>query len=226
MPGFLGGAEHFGNLPTLLNAECRMLSWHDFADTSDLKAAAQQLIKLAGNERPHLVGYSMGGRLTLHTALAAPQTFTSITVLSAHPGIESSSERLTRKQRDSEWAQRLREELWPSFWAAWNAQPALQQTTPVERSEPTASEKQLWATLLERMGTGTQDFLTPALAQATTPMLYICGEYELPAHLPLLPKNLITTFIPEAGHRTPLDAPEALADILKDFFQQTEKVIS
>ena len=223
MPGFLGGAEHFGILPELLNAECRVLSWYDFTEAKDLAAAAHQLVKLTGTERPHLVGYSMGGRLALHAAVEDTNAFGSITVLSAHPAMENPQERVLRRERDAAWAQRLREDSWSNFWPAWNAQLALQRTTPIDRAEPTTSEKHLWASLLERMGTGTQDNLAPALATISTPLIYVCGELELPAHIPLLPKNIRTNFIPKAGHRTPLDGPEALAEILNNFFCQAEK---
>src|SRR5688572_27719695 len=54
----------------------------------DLTAVLDQL----GVEKTALVGYSMGGRVALHLALAAPERISALILESASPGIEEATE--------------------------------------------------------------------------------------------------------------------------------------
>src|SRR5262249_16217715 len=59
---------------------------------ADLLSLLDQL----GVDKYTLLGYSMGGRLALHLALAAPHRLSGLVLESASPGIESVEERAAR----------------------------------------------------------------------------------------------------------------------------------
>src|SRR3989304_3265234 len=60
---------------------------------ADLLAVFDQL----GVEQTVLLGYSMGGRLALHLALAAPEPTPALFLESASPGIDDPTEREARR---------------------------------------------------------------------------------------------------------------------------------
>src|SRR3972149_2238160 len=63
---------------------------------ADLLAVFDQL----GVEQTVLLGYSMGGRLALHLALAAPERTAALFLESASPGIDDPTEREARRGAD------------------------------------------------------------------------------------------------------------------------------
>lgn len=58
-------------------------------------------------ENPALVGYSMGGRLALWTALEHPERFPRLVLESASPGLKTAREREMRRKADRALADRL-----------------------------------------------------------------------------------------------------------------------
>src|ERR1700759_2844411 len=76
----------------------------------------------ASTERFVLCGYSLGGRIALHVALAAPERVSRLVLVSAGAGIEDEQERAQRRERDEELARMLEREPFGVFIARWNAQ--------------------------------------------------------------------------------------------------------
>ena len=68
--------------------------WQDFPEL-ELSAWAEAFCShVQGcDQRPVLLGYSMGGRLALHALLARPTLWQSAIVVSAHPGLAAVEER-------------------------------------------------------------------------------------------------------------------------------------
>ena len=59
--------------------------------------------------RGGLVGYSMGGRIALHIALAHPTLVSRLVLISSTPGLRSDNERSERRAGDERLAQRITE---------------------------------------------------------------------------------------------------------------------
>ncbi len=68
--------------------------------------------------RPALVGYSMGGRLALQTALDHPQAVGELVLVSTSPGIADEAARAERRRADRERAARIRAD-YAAFLDAW-----------------------------------------------------------------------------------------------------------
>ncbi len=71
----------------------------------------------------HLVGYSMGGRIAIGYALRHPEQIASLTVMSAHPGLNTEKERKERLKSDQAWAKLLLELPIEEFLLRWYEQP-------------------------------------------------------------------------------------------------------
>jgi 2-succinyl-6-hydroxy-2,4-cyclohexadiene-1-carboxylate synthase len=67
----------------------------------------------------HLIGYSMGGRIALSYAKEYPHKIASLTLLSAHPGLQTEKERKERWESDQRWAKLLLELPIDEFLKQW-----------------------------------------------------------------------------------------------------------
>src|SRR5439155_9981986 len=68
-----------------------------------------------------LCGYSMGGRVALHVALAAPQQITRLVLIACRPGIEDEHERAQRRRADEALARELETGPFEQFVQRWRS---------------------------------------------------------------------------------------------------------
>lgn len=186
---------------------------------ADLFALWQQL------ELPpvHLVGYSMGGRLALYTALAYPRMVARLTLESASPGLETEAERAARRAADEALADRIEREGLPAFVTSWENLP-LFATQSVEakaslRPARLAQRPHGLANSLRGMGTGAQPSLWSRLLELTMPVHLIVGALDakfvaINQRMQVLIPGARLTLIPDAGHTTHLEQPVAYLQAL------------
>lgn len=178
-----------------------------------------------------LIGYSMGGRLALHTLLADPSPWQAAIIVSAHPGLESPEARGERLAADTAWATRALTGDWPAFLAAWNAQPVLAGNAFDGDDAPRASRLMLRRREIARSfvdwSLGAQQPLWPRLAAIQTPTLWITGTDD-PKFTDLarraassMPKAAHLA-IPNAGHRVPWQAPSAFQAAITRFLHTAD----
>jgi 2-succinyl-6-hydroxy-2,4-cyclohexadiene-1-carboxylate synthase len=189
-----------------------------FARTrGDLLAALEQLGALP--ETTLLLGYSLGGRIALYTALGA--CFRGLVLESASPGLAAEGERAARRASDAALAARIEREGIPAFVAEWERLPlfASQASLPAEaraarRAERLRNSAVGLANSLRGMGTGAQPPLHDSLPALQTPCLLIAGALdakfagiarEMAARL--LQAEL--RIVPDAGHAVHLERPDA-----------------
>jgi len=230
LSGFLGDNNHWGEFPIVLAQQSGVMpevfNW--FKETEgaqSLEEAARFLAQRAYAEgtRPVIVGYSMGGRLALQSAIVAPGAFSAVVALSAHPGFSRPSDREARRREDAVWAKLLRENV-ELFWEKWNQRGALKDSPTPER--PQFDPR--WATLLETMGTGQQEYLAPVLnSPGIPPVLALAGaqDEKFVALLKEMPATVKTQTLNNVGHRLPLEAPLELAQILAPFIRQSQEIL-
>src|ERR1700736_1948652 len=72
-----------------------------------------------------LAGYSMGGRIALHVALAMPERVERLLVIGASAGIEDATERDARRTADELLADEIERSTLEAFAARWAATPVL-----------------------------------------------------------------------------------------------------
>jgi len=84
----------------------------------------------AAPERFVLCGYSMGGRIALHVALAAPGRVARLLLVACHAGIEDDAQRAARRRSDAQLAAQLESAPVEQFIARWRAQPLFAEDPP------------------------------------------------------------------------------------------------
>ena len=199
-------------------------------DASDLVMTLPQMgadiAESLGSASVDLGGYSFGGRVALHVALAAPAQLEHLVVLSATAGIADPEERRARRERDTTLASRIEEMGVESFLSEWLAQPMFStlKPDPVELASRSHDAAGL-ASSLRTAGTGTQQPLDEALSTLLTPSLIVAGErdekFVREAHrLHECLRNSELVIVPEAGHALHLERPDYVAALVSEYLRR------
>ncbi len=187
-------------------------------------------------EKPHCIGYSMGGRIALQlTDLCA-----STTAISAHPGLSDAKEKEQRLLLDSVWIDQLRTLPFELFLERWYAQPLFASL----HNKPDLLQKILsrrihqnpehLATMMEQLSLAKQPRTSPEILSSTC---FIFGELDEKYRALGRPEDASTTgnhmwnqvryqlpcvkMIPNAGHALHLEQPaecaHAIAEVIDSF---------
>ncbi|MGD1874110.1 MAG: 2-succinyl-6-hydroxy-2,4-cyclohexadiene-1-carboxylate synthase [Mastigocoleus sp.] len=141
----------------------------------------------SNNRQCILVGYSMGGRLSLYLSLHYPEYFSQVILESASPGLKTESQRQERIKTDAQIARKLKriqnQDEFKLFLENWYKQPIFGNI----KNHPQYSQvinirlqnnPTLLAKSLEIMGTGSQPSLWNKLQTNNLPILLILGERD------------------------------------------------
>ena len=185
----------------------------------DLQTIFEQL----GLERVDLLGYSMGGRVALNLAAAAPHRITTLVLESASPGIQPSEDRQARRRSDARLADLLERDGIAAFVDHWENLPlfASQRGLPPSvraalRSQRLRCNPSGLANSLRGLGTGVMTPLHDRLGDLQVPTLLVVGELDAKyrelgqAMAETLPAASMV-IIPDAGHAVHLEQPGAFA---------------
>ena len=241
--GFTGSAAGWGHqMDTLADYDLRIIALdllgHGQSDApddakrysieycqKDILAAIQELGIHKG--QAIILGYSMGGRIALYTALSG--FFRALILESASPGLEDPAEREERRTSDEALAASIEREGVPAFVERWERLPlfASQRTLPLECREALHRQRLQnnamgLAQSLRGVGTGVQPSLYAQLPTLHIPVLLIAGELDtkftaIAKHMAqALPRSQLH-IIPAAGHTVHLEQPELFTSLVGDF---------
>lgn len=176
----------------------------------------------AAPERFALCGYSLGGRVAMHVALAAPERVTRLCVIAANPGLEDSAERAARVASDEQLARRLETEPFEEWIESWRAQPLFAADPPavgeLARADQRRNDPPALAAALRGVSTGAMEPLWDRLGELTMPVALVAGERDekftrlARRALALLRNGSLTVLA--GGHRLPLENPSGVAEAL------------
>ena len=188
----------------------------------DLWGSADHLA--SRGSRGAFVGYSMGGRVALHAALASPQTVERLILIGATAGIDDDTEREARRLSDLALADSIVRRSLPNFLDDWLAAPLFAGLTDEtdQRSDRLRNTRAGLASSLRLCGTGTQEPLWDRLGEIGCPTLVLAGEDD-PKFTELgrrladgIPSGELVV-VAGSGHSVHLEAPDATADAIAAF---------
>ncbi len=191
---------------------------------ADLRRGADLLAATGG--RATYIGYSMGGRLCLHLALAYPHHVDRLVLLGATAGILDDDERLARRQADHRLAAEIERDGVEPFIERWLATPlfahlALDSADIASRIHGNSAAG--LASSLRLAGTGEQLPLWDRLAELGMPTLILAGEHDtkftaLGQHMAdLIGDDARFATIHRAGHAAHLEQPTQVITRLEAF---------
>jgi 2-succinyl-6-hydroxy-2,4-cyclohexadiene-1-carboxylate synthase len=189
----------------------------------DLWATGHAITRTSGPA--DLLGYSMGGRMALHAALADSAAVRRLVLIGATAGIADPRARAQRRADDAALADRIEaggDEGLPAFLREWLSSPlfaglSAEAADVASRLDNTAAGL---ASSLRLCGTGGQDPLDQRLGEITAPTLLVVGERDtkfqaeaerLRAGLPAAEIAVVAG----AGHACHLEQPAAFLAVVE-----------
>jgi 2-succinyl-6-hydroxy-2,4-cyclohexadiene-1-carboxylate synthase len=185
-----------------------------FADcVADVAAAAP--------ERFVLCGYSLGGRVALHVALAHPDRVSRLVLVASTAGIDDPALRAERREADEKLAADAERGTIEAFAERWMHQPLFAGTPPAAaahwRADILRNDPAALAAVLRGLGAGTMDPLWERLGELDgMPVTVIAGERDgryaaIGRRLTGALAGARLLLVPGAGHGLPREAPQAVA---------------
>ena len=241
--GFLGEAADWDKLHDLIGphvaSDCFELPGHGAAPpvtgaASDwFPGAARRLEQACARQPapPVLVGYSMGGRLALYTAVRRPGVASALVLLGADPGIVEQMARAERRARDDALACELAaagdEQAFAAWLRRWYAAPLFGRLNrhPVFEAllrRRLRQRPEALAAALRGLSVSRQPALWNALQALPTAALFIAGaedtKYRAVAErIAALGAPWHTAVCPDAAHAVHIEQPRAVAGLIRSF---------
>jgi 2-succinyl-6-hydroxy-2,4-cyclohexadiene-1-carboxylate synthase len=187
-------------------------------------AACDAYIRTLARERTTLAGYSMGGRVALHAALSLGERVERLVLIGASPGLPDPAERAARAAADAALADRIEANGLEEFVREWGAQPlfagmprGIADVAAADRMRNTAPGL---AAALRGLGTGAMPSLWYRLGELALPVDLVVGERDakfrgIAERMAAVLPDARLHVVPGAGHAVHLEAPEAVADVLR-----------
>jgi 2-succinyl-6-hydroxy-2,4-cyclohexadiene-1-carboxylate synthase len=170
-----------------------------------------------------LAGYSMGGRIALHVALALPGRVRRLVLIGASPGIADLAEREERRRADERLADEVERMTIEAFAERWAQTPVLAGQPPAVLAAVHADRLRNTpaglAAALRGLGTGALPSLWERLEELTIPVDLVVGERDakfraitgrMAAGLPDASVHVVAG----AGHAVHLEDPAAVAQVI------------
>jgi 2-succinyl-6-hydroxy-2,4-cyclohexadiene-1-carboxylate synthase len=167
-----------------------------------------------------LVGYSMGGRIALHVALALPDRVERLVLIGASPGIADPAERATRRNADERLADEIEQLPIQEFARRWASNPVIAGQPDWVREDRLRNEPAGLARALRGLGTGALPALWDRLGELRMPVALMVGERdrkfsaiaeEMAGAIP----DAAVVVVPGVGHAVHLEAPQSVAELIR-----------
>jgi 2-succinyl-6-hydroxy-2,4-cyclohexadiene-1-carboxylate synthase len=191
------------------------------------------LLRALGQERAHVVGYSMGARVALRLAVAHPACVARLVLEAPSAGVADTAERSARRAADEALAVTLERDGIASFVDAWEAMPVLAGEAALGvRARASLRTIRLGhhpaglAASLRGAGQGAMEPLHDRLGQVSSHTLVVVGRDDpardraeaVAAGIP----GARLAVIDGAGHAPHLEAPAAFNRLVLDFVSEED----
>lgn len=240
--GFLGSGRDWTEIIDLLNSDyfCVTIDLPGHGNSADVgkhcyqfENCAHSIVSIAaelGLSKFDLVGYSMGGRLALYTALNFPDKISKLVIESASPGLKTENERKARVESDNLLADKIQNTPITNFVNDWYQQPIFQSLKlHPEKLKSMIHTRQKnspdgLANSLKFMGTGVQQSFWEKLDKLPDSTHLIVGEVDskfqaIAGEMRSLSDKIRVATIPDCGHNVHFEKPAEFAKTLKDFLK-------
>ncbi|MBV9803163.1 MAG: 2-succinyl-6-hydroxy-2,4-cyclohexadiene-1-carboxylate synthase [Solirubrobacterales bacterium] len=193
------------------------------AEPVTLEAVLGDLAALAP-ERFTLVGYSMGGRIALHAAVALGARIERLVLIGASPGLAEAAERAARRAADEALADELSVLSIDQLAARWARTPVLAGQPPAVAAAVHADRLRNspagLARALRGLGTGVLPSLWDRLGEIAMPVAVVVGERDqkfsaiAERMAGALPRAEVVV-VPGTGHAVHVEAPARVAALIR-----------
>jgi 2-succinyl-6-hydroxy-2,4-cyclohexadiene-1-carboxylate synthase len=172
-----------------------------------------------------LAGYSMGGRIALHTALTLPGLVTRLVLVGASPGLDDPGERAERRRADEALADRIEAIGVEAFAREWGSQELFagqdERVAAAAHADRLRNEPAGLAAALRGLGIGAMVPLWDRLAELAIPVTLVVGERDakflaIAERMAAAIPDAQVVVVAGAGHAVQLEQPDLVAAAIRD----------
>ncbi len=177
----------------------------------------------SGDEKPLLLGYSLGGRLAMHACIDSPEFWSGVILVSADPCSYGKEEKELQLQKDFEWAQRFKVENMEKLLIEWDKSPVFGQSPILAPRNLAELDPEIISQCFTTYSKGKQVDLLPLLSsQNNPPILYISGADDekyskIGESLAFACPQVNHEVIAGAGHRVPWENKNDFVEVVNQF---------
>jgi 2-succinyl-6-hydroxy-2,4-cyclohexadiene-1-carboxylate synthase len=188
-------------------------------------AACAAYVRALAGDRFTLVGYSMGGRIAVYTALTLPQQVERLVLVGASPGIADAAEREERRRADEALADRIEAIGIEAFATEWGGQELFagqpERVAAAAHADRLRNTPHGLAAALRGLGTGAMPSLWERLGELAMPVTLIVGERDakfraLAGRMAPGIRTCRVIVVDGAGHAVQLEQPDIVAAAIRD----------
>ncbi len=219
--GFASTGRHWDRVAAALPRDRFTPLALNLGDADPLTPEGVTKLVAASTDGPFvLVGYSMGGRLALHAALAIPERISRLVLISTSAGIADGTQRAARKLADDALAEEIERSPISSFIERWRTTPLFARDPDWVQAEVAADERRCeparLAVSLRQLGAGAMTPVWDRLHELRMPVSVLAGEDDAAysaagRRLAAAIENSTLRTLPGVGHRVALEAPDEVA---------------
>jgi len=224
--GFTGSPASFQALE-LSGAITPALVGHDDcrATATNFRAEVDRIAELIPNGA-QVVGYSLGARIALGVLLEHPGKIARATLIGAHPGLTSQTDRRARARADGRWIRLLEDQGIARFVDEWEALPlwASQAELPAhvlhgQRGIRMGQDARALAAALRALGLAEMPDYGARLAEIRIPVQIVAGERDakfraLAERMHAGIQRSTLTLIAGCGHNPVIEQPQQIAALI------------
>ena len=194
---------------------------------AELEPSLEEVLSDLGSlttESFELVGYSMGGRIALHAALAFAERVKRLVLVSSSPGIRDADERDARRAADERLALEIEGSRIEEFVGRWEGKALFadqpRRVAEAARTDRLRNRPAGLAHALRGLGTGALAPVWDRLGELAMPVTVVVGERDpkfvaIGKEMVALIPSAKLEIVAGAGHAVHLERPELLAELIR-----------
>ena len=220
--GFLGSGEDFNFLKKGISLFGKKpeIDWN--CSLQDFGQRYNNYVRHISTKNNILIGYSLGGRLALHSLIHDESLYKGAVIISSHIGLSCPLEKQKRLHDDQVRSEKLKV-CFKTFVKEWDELTIFKGSPEMQRNEDQLDIEALCHSL-RVWSLGKQRCLLNAVENISIPLLFVAGEYDqtykaIAEKLVLKHPQSRVWIAKECGHRVPWQSQKKFIENVHHFIQ-------
>jgi len=179
-------------------------------------------IRGSANNLNIIIGYSLGGRLAMHSIIGKPELWAAGVLIGAHPGYKTTQEKNDTLMFDFKWSKKLQYEPFEKVVNDWNSLPIF--GNKQNYFSPNSKYRNAYSEICKNYSKGHQLDLTEKIIKPGLPLLYLSGSNDIKYKtigddLANKSNSIRHVVVENSFHRVPWENRDMFIKVVNDFLE-------